>query len=98
MSDTDHARHEADERLDTILGQIHQSGAEVSGAAVGDDTPMTVVEDYVRRFQPDAIILALRSDEHSDWQEQNLVERIASETGLPLTVFAIDSQGRVRAG
>jgi hypothetical protein len=59
---------------------------------------MTVVEDYVRRFQPDAIILALRSDEHSDWQEQNLVERIASDTGLPLTVFAIDSQGRVRAG
>jgi len=44
-----------------------------------------------------AIILALRSDEHSDWQEQNLVERIANETGLPLTVFTIDSQGRVRS-
>jgi hypothetical protein len=27
------------------------------------------------------------------WQEQNLVERIASETGLPLTVFAIDARG-----
>jgi hypothetical protein len=98
MSDTDRARHEADERLDTILGQLEPSGARVSGGAVGDDTPMTVVWDHVREFQPDRIVLALRSDEHADWQERNLVERIASETGLPLTVFAIDPQGRVRAG
>ncbi len=97
MSDTDRARHEADERLDTILGQLEPSGARVSGGAVGDDTPMTVVEDHVRRFEPDRIVLALRSDEHADWQEQNLAERIASETALPLTVFAIDAEGRVRA-
>jgi hypothetical protein len=69
----------------------------VSGGAVGDDTPMAVVEDYVRAFQPDRIVLALRSDQHADWQEQNLVERIASATGLPLTVFAIDAQGRVHS-
>ncbi len=98
MSDIDPARHEADERLDTILGQLEPSGARVSGGAVGDDTPMTVVDDYVRGFRPDRIVLALRSDEHAAWQEQNLVVRIASETGLPLTVFAIDAQGRVRAG
>ena len=97
-SDTDRARHEADERLDTILGQLAPGGARVSGGAVGDDTPMTVVEDHVRAFQPDRIVVALRSDEHADWQEQNLVERIASQTGLPLTVFAIDAEGRVRAG
>ena len=97
MSDTDRARQEADERLDTILGQLETSGARVSGGAVGGDTPMTVVEDYVRGFRPDRIVLALRSDEHAEWQEQNLVEKIASKTGLPLTVFAIDAYGRVRA-
>ena len=95
-SDTDQGHHEADERLEAIIGQLETSGASVSGGAVGDDTPMTVVEDYVRRFQPDRILLALRSDEHSGWQEPNLVERIASETGLPLTVFAIDAEGRAR--
>jgi hypothetical protein len=51
----------------------------------------------LRAFQPDRIVLALRSDEHAAWQEQNLVERLASRTGLPLTVFAIDPEGRVRA-
>jgi hypothetical protein len=97
-SDTDRARHEADERLDAILGQLEASGARVSGGAVGDDTPMTVVEDHVRAFQPDRIVVALRSDQHAAWQEENLVERLASGTGLPLTVFAIDPGGRVRAG
>lgn len=61
MSDTDRARHEADERLDTILGQLVPSGASVVGGAVGDDTPMTAVQDHVRAFAPDQILLAHRS-------------------------------------
>ena len=97
MSDIDRARHEADERLDTILGQLEPSGARVSGGAVGDDTPMTAVEDHVRGFHPDRILLALRSPEHADWQERGLVERIRSETGLPLTVFQIDPEGHARS-
>ena len=97
MSDIDRARHEADERLDTILGQLEPSGARVTGGAVGDDTPMTVVEDHVRGFHPDRILLALRSPEHAAWQERGLVERIRSATDLPVTVFAIDSEGHVRS-
>jgi hypothetical protein len=97
MSDTDRARHEADERLDTILGQLVPSGASVVGGAVGDDTPMTAVQDHVRAFAPDQILLALRSREHADWQERGLIERIESETGLPLRVFEIDSQGHARS-
>jgi hypothetical protein len=94
MSDTDRARHEADERLDTILGQLDTSGAPVVGSAVGDDTPMTAVYDHVRAFDPDHIVLALRGPEHADWQEKGLIERIQSEVGVPLTVFEIDPQGQ----
>jgi hypothetical protein len=94
MSDTDRARHEADERLDTILGQLETSGAPVVGGAVGDDTPMTAVYDHVRAFDPDHIVLALRSPEHADWQEKGLIERIQSEVGIPVTVFEIDPQGQ----
>ncbi len=96
MSDTDLARHEADDRLDTILGQLEPSEARVSGGVVGDDTPMTVVDDHVRAFQPDRILLALRSLEHDDWQEQDLVEKIRDKFDLPMTVFEIDPEGRVR--
>jgi hypothetical protein len=97
MSDTDRARHEADKRLNTILGQLDPSGASVVGGAVGDDTPMTAVQDHVRAFGPDHILLALRNREHADWQERGLIERIESETGLPLTVFEIDREGHARS-
>jgi hypothetical protein len=97
MSDTDRARHKADERLDTILGQLDPSGARVVGGAVGNDTPMTAVSDHVRAFDPDHIVLALRSAEHADWQERGLIERIESEVGIPLTVFEIDPQGQARS-
>ena len=96
MSDTDRARHEADERLDTILGQLDTSGARVAGGAVGDDTPMTAVYDHVRAFDPDHIVLALRSPEHADWQEKGLIDQIQSEVGIPLTVFQIDPQEQAR--
>ena len=95
MSDIDRARHEADERLDTILGQLESSGTNVAGGAVGDDTPMTVVEDHVRAFDPTRIVLALRGSGTAGWQERDLVPRIESETGLPVVAFQIDSAGRV---
>jgi hypothetical protein len=95
-SDVDRARHEADERLDTILGQLDPTGARVSGGAVGDETPLTAVEDYVRAFDPDHILIALRSAEHADWQERGLLVEIGRRFHIPLTVFDIDLQGRVR--
>jgi hypothetical protein len=95
MSDTDRARHAADERLDTILGHLRQSAARVSGGAVGDDTPMTAIEDHVRAFAPDRLLIALRGPEYADWQERGLIERVEQRFGLPMTVFAIDAEGRV---
>jgi hypothetical protein len=93
MSDVDRARHAADDRLDTILGQL-EPRANVVGGAVGDETPMTAVEDHVRAFAPDHILVALRGAEHRDWQERGLVDRIA-DIGVPLTMFEIDARGRV---
>jgi hypothetical protein len=93
MSDVDRARHAADDRLDTILGQL-EPRANVVGGAVGDETPMTAVEDHVRAFAPDHILVALRGAEHRDWQERGLVDRIG-DLGVPLTVFEVDARGKV---
>jgi hypothetical protein len=53
---------------------------------------VTAFDDHVRVFDPDHIVLALRSPEHADWQEKGLIDRIQSEVGIPLTVFQIDPQ------
>jgi hypothetical protein len=91
-SDTDRARHEADERLARVLEQLRSTHLRAEGT-VGDDTPWTLVEDHVRAFHPDHLLVALRSAEHAGWQERGLLEEIAASSGVPMTVFEIDQDG-----
>lgn len=95
FSDVDRARHEADERLDAVLGQLRSSDVAADGT-VGDETPLTAVEDHVRAFDPDHLLIALRSSEHADWQERGLLDAIERSFRLPLTVFEIDARGHAR--
>jgi hypothetical protein len=92
VSDVDRARHQADERLDTILGQLRDSDIAAAGA-VGDETPLTAVGDHVQAFDPDHLLVALRSAEHAGWQERGLIELIGQTFHLPMTVFEIDANG-----
>lgn len=95
-SDTDRVRHEADERLDSVLSHIGElaPGSEVTGD-VGDETPLSAIADAVRRFGPDHILVALRASDHSAWQERGLIDRVREAFPLPLTVFEIDRGGHV---
>ena len=95
-SDTDRARYEADERLGVILGQIESLAPQATtDAQLGDETPLTAFEDAIRAFQPDHILIALRSADHDAWQEQGLVDALRSAFHIPMTVFEIDRTGRV---
>jgi hypothetical protein len=95
MSDIDQARHEADERLGVVLEQLRGADVAASGA-VGDETPLTAVEDHVRAFGPDHLLVALRSPEHAAWQERGLLDDIQRSFHLPTTVFEIDADGHAR--
>jgi hypothetical protein len=95
-SDTDRVRHEADERLQSVLGHVETvaPGAAAKGA-VGDETPFSAFADAVRLFQPNHILVALRASDHSAWQERQLVDRVRQAFHIPLTIFEIDRAGRV---
>lgn len=97
-SDSDRARYEADERLAAVLGHVEalQPDASVRGE-VGDDTPMTALDDVMRQFRPDHILIALRSSDHDAWQEQGLLDDIRRAFHLPMTVFEIDQAGHMPA-
>jgi hypothetical protein len=96
-SDTDRARHEADERLATVLGHMEAMNVQVEGR-VGDETPLTAFDDAVAEFRPDHILIALRSSENAGWQERGLLDKVRERFRLPLTMFEIGPEGGVPGG
>jgi nucleotide-binding universal stress UspA family protein len=95
-SDFGPSRHSADERLDTVLGNMSSIGARASGKT-GDESILTAFEDAVAGFRPDHILIALRSSEHSSWQERGLIKHVQDRFGLPVTTFAVDPRGHAEA-
>jgi hypothetical protein len=93
-SQTNPARHAADERLDRVLGQLRAIGAHADGRT-GDEDILTAFSDAVAQFHPDHILIALRSSAHANWQERGLIARVRERFDRPLTTFSLDEQGHV---
>ncbi|MGH2968952.1 MAG: universal stress protein [Solirubrobacteraceae bacterium] len=90
--DVDRFRQVADERLDTVLGHMHSIGASASGAPRRGSI-LTVIADAVAEFEPDHILIALRSSEHANWQERKVIEHIEARFDLPVTTYTVDPHG-----
>jgi hypothetical protein len=93
-SQTNPARHAADERLDRVLGQLRAIGAHADGRT-GDEDILTAFADAVAEFRPDHILIALRSSTHANWQERGLIAHVRERFDRPLTTFSLDEQGHV---
>jgi hypothetical protein len=87
-SATDKAREQADERLQTVLGQIEELGTDASGT-VGADDPLVAFEDALAGFHADHILVGLRASDRADWQERGLLDRLVRRFGIPVTVFSL---------
>jgi hypothetical protein len=91
-SDIDGALAEARERLDTMLEWAHAEGFDAAGR-VGDDTsPMTAIEDELRRFPADELIVSTHPPGRSNWLEGGLVERARHELEIPVSHVIVDLQ------
>lgn len=90
-SDTDKTRAKADERLSVVVAQLEGSDAdaEVKGT-VGADDPILAFDEAMTEFPADHILLALRPDERSGWQESGLIDEVIDRFGVPVTSFKID--------
>jgi hypothetical protein len=87
-SDTDKATTRADERLQAVLGQLDALGAQASGRTGADD-PLLAFEDAIREFAPDHLLIGLRREDRSGWQERRLLDRILERFDTPMTVFQL---------
>jgi hypothetical protein len=87
-SATDKAQEQADERLQAVLGQLEDLGAEARGT-VGADDPLLAFEDALRTFPADHILVGLRPSDRAGWQERGLLDQLVTRFARPVTVFAL---------
>jgi hypothetical protein len=88
-SDEDGARAQAQERLDASLARLREAGLEAQGK-VGDAEPLQAMEDALRLFGPDEIIISTHPKGRSNWLEQGIVEAARERFAVPVTHVVVD--------
>lgn len=88
-SDIDEAREAAQQRMESSVAALVQSGITVSGQ-IGDSDPNQALADALREFGADEVIISTHPPQRSRWLEGGVVERAREELGLPVTHVVVD--------
>jgi hypothetical protein len=89
VSDEDDARAAAQERLEASLESMRATGLDARGE-IGDGDPVQAIEDALRTFQPDELILSTHPPGRSHWLERGVVDKARERFQIPLTHVVVD--------
>ena len=89
LSDTDQATEAARKRLEASVLAIEGAGLPARGE-VGDSDPVVAIEDALRKFPADELIISTHPPERSRWLERGVVERARDGVELPVTHIVVD--------
>ena len=90
QSDPDRAEHpEAERRLRAALSTLRSEGIDVHGQIAHPD-PFTAAMHAVHDERTDEIIVSTFPGERSGWLRRDLVERLRSESGLPVEHVVVE--------
>jgi GABA permease len=88
-SDEDPAREAAQARLDVTLARLSSVGIAARGE-VGDGDPLVAVDDAVRTFGPNEIVISTHPPGKSNWLERGIVESVRARYDVPVTHVVVD--------
>ena len=88
-SDEDGARAAAQARLDVSLGRLTAAGIHVRGE-VGDGDPVQAVDDALRTFGADEIVISTHPAGRSNWLERGVVQAVRERFDVPVTHVIVD--------
>jgi hypothetical protein len=88
-SDIDEGLGLARERMGRSVTALRGVGVEVR-AEVGDPDPNMAIEDALRMFAADEIVISTLPPGESKWLEHDVVERTRREVDLPMTHVVVD--------
>jgi hypothetical protein len=89
VSDEDDARSAAQVRLDESLAGMRGAGLTAEGE-IGDGDPIQAIEDAMRTFRPDELIVSTHPVGRSHWLERGVVDKARERFDLPLTHVIVD--------
>ena len=88
-SDEDGARSDAQQRLERSLERLREAGVNARGE-IGDPDPLQAIEDAVRTFGPDEIVISTHPEGRSNWLERGVVEGAEQRFDVPITHVVVD--------
>jgi GABA permease len=91
LSDEDGARDAAQERLRRSLAQLEASGVSARGD-IGDGDPLQALEDALRTFPADEIVISTHPVGRSNWLEHGVVDAARLRFDVPITHVIVHSQ------
>jgi hypothetical protein len=89
VSDEDGARAAAHERVQRSVTRLSETGLDIRGD-IGDSEPLQAIEDALRTFGADEIIISTHPEGRSNWLEQGLVEQARERFDCPITHVVVD--------
>ena len=89
VSDSDEARAEAYRRLDASLAALRDDGIDADGE-VGDSEPLQAIEDALRTFGPDEIVISTHPEGRSNWLERGVVSGARERFAVRITHVVVD--------
>ena len=88
-SDDERARAAARARLETSLARLAEAGIQARGE-VGDSEPLQAIDDALRTFGPDEVIVSTHPPGRSNWLERGVVEHARQRFEVPITHVVVD--------
>jgi hypothetical protein len=89
-SDVDGALEEARRRLDDSLRRMADAGIRARGQVGDHHEPNASLEDALRDFPADEVIISTHPPSRSRWLERGVVQRAREEVPLPVTHVVVD--------
>jgi GABA permease len=88
-SDIDEAIELARQRMELSLIEIRELGLKAKGE-IGDSDPNMAIEDALRVFAADEIVISTHPPERSRWLEHGVVDKAREQIDLPITHVVVD--------
>jgi GABA permease len=88
-NEEDDAREQARRRLQQLLAGLRSEGFDADGD-IGDDDPVQAMEDGLRRFPADEVIISTHPPGRSNWLERDVVERARGRFDIDVVHVVVD--------